>query len=76
MLYSHPQHRQFVQFAGHGVAGGDQRRQLIDETVHFISAPLLNLTVGFSVEEQEKKGGDEDHDDEDEPYLHTEQTSC
>lgn len=48
VLHRHAQHRQLVQFAGHGVAGGHQRRQLVDEAVHLVPAPLLNLAVGLS----------------------------
>ena len=49
VLDGHAQHRQLVQFAGHGVAGGHQRGQLVDEAVHFVPAPLLDLTVSLSV---------------------------
>lgn len=48
MLDSHAQDRQLVQLAGHGVAGGHQRRQLVDEAVHLVAATLLNLAVGLS----------------------------
>lgn len=47
MLDSHAQHGQLVQLAGHGVAGGHQRGQLVDEAVHLVPPPLLNLTVSL-----------------------------
>lgn len=47
VLDSHPEHGELVQLAGHGVARGHQRGQLVDETVHLIPAPLLDLAVSL-----------------------------
>lgn len=52
VLHSHAQDRQLVQLAGHGVTGGHQRRQLVDETVHLVPATLLDLAVSLSAERQ------------------------
>lgn len=48
MLHGHAQHRQLVQLARHGVTGGHQRRQLVDEAVHLVPPALLDLAVGLS----------------------------
>lgn len=50
VLDSHAQHRQLVQLARHGVAGGHQRRELVDEAVHLVPATLLYLAVSFPAE--------------------------
>lgn len=47
VLDSHPEHGELVQLAGHGVARRHQRGQLVDETVHLIPPPLLDLTVSL-----------------------------
>ena len=49
MLHGLPQHSEFVKFTSHGLTGGDHGRQLINEVVHFIPPPLLNLAVRFPV---------------------------
>lgn len=52
VLDSHPEDCQFIQLAGHGIAGGHQWRQLIDEAVHLVSATFLNLAMSLSVQEK------------------------
>lgn len=47
VLDSHPEHGELVQLAGHGVARGHQRGQLVNEAVHLIPAPLLDLAVSL-----------------------------
>jgi len=47
VLHGHAQDGQLVQLAGHGVAGGHQRRELVDEAVHLVPPPLLDLTMGL-----------------------------
>lgn len=54
VLDSHAQDSQLVQLTGHGITGGYQRRQLVDEAVHLVPATLLDLAVSLSVEEEEK----------------------
>lgn len=49
MLYSLPQHSEFVKLSSHGLTGRDHGRQLVNEVVHFIPPPLLNLTVRLPV---------------------------
>lgn len=50
MLYSLPQHSEFVKFTRNGLTGGDHGRQLVNEVVHFVPPPLLNLAVRFPVD--------------------------
>lgn len=45
MLHSLPEHSEFVKFSSHGLTGRDHGGQLVDEIVHFIPPPLLNLAV-------------------------------
>lgn len=49
MLDSHAQDRELVQLAGHGVTGGHQGRELVDEAVHLVPPTLLNLAVSLPV---------------------------
>lgn len=58
VLHGHAQHRQLVQLAGHGVAGGHQGGQLVDEAVHLVPAPLLDLAVRLSVEGEKPTDGE------------------
>lgn len=55
MLHGHAQDRQLVQLAGHGVTGGHQRRQLVDEAVHLVPATLLDLAVRLSAKERKNE---------------------
>lgn len=52
VLDSHAQDGQLVQLPGHGVTGGHQWRQLVNEAVHLVPATLLNLAVSLSAEIQ------------------------
>lgn len=56
VLDSHPEHGELVQLAGHGVARGHQRGQLVYETVHLIPAPLLDLAVSLPAHTHTQQG--------------------
>lgn len=45
VLHGLPEHGEFVEFSGHGLAGRDHCRQLVNQIVHFIPPSLLNLAV-------------------------------
>lgn len=45
VLHGLPEHSEFVQLSGHGLAGRDHGRQLVNQIVHFIPPSLLNLAV-------------------------------
>lgn len=45
MLHGLPQDGEFVEFASEGLTGGDHGSQLVDEVVHLIPPPLLDLPV-------------------------------
>lgn len=49
VLHSLPQHSEFVELSSHGLTGRDHGSQLINQIVHFVSPPLLNLTVRLPV---------------------------
>lgn len=45
VMHGLPQHSEFVQLSGHGLAGRDHGRQLVNQIVHLIPPSLLNLAV-------------------------------
>lgn len=61
VLDSHPEHGELVQLAGHGVACGHQRGQLVNEAVHLIPAPLLDLAVSLPAHTHTHKAGHVKH---------------
>lgn len=52
VLHGHAQHSEFVELAGHGVTRGNHGRQLVDQVVHLVPPPFLNLAVWFPKERQ------------------------
>lgn len=50
VLHCLPENSELVHFTAHALAGGDHGGQLVNEIVHFIPPPLLNLAVRLSVD--------------------------
>lgn len=53
VLHSHAEDSQLVQLTGQGAAGGYHGGQLVNEVVHLVSPPLLDLAVRFSTKGME-----------------------
>lgn len=50
MLHSHTQHSEFVELAGHRVTCGNHGRQLVDQVIHLVPPPFLDLAVRFPMD--------------------------